>query len=448
MTPCSCFLAMTLTMFGAAETIQPGLELIYSGKLSQAEEKSAAKSFTYHAVVVAASDNRVDVAWQVEERGGGGWQWPERFGELGVLAKSQKPEHRRPALLHDYDGSYYPVPLPAPVFEYRDQLKLNAVFREGQAEYTVTGEGKVADRDCWRVEATLPRSRRQNFAIEKTSGLIVSLNERLFLGRGVSFEMQLELQSAKTHAPDELARWTAAWQGLLDLQTKLARNLERPKADLSPMQLELAQSAAKTLSEKLAETPWEKLAAIITRDLQQQARRESGVAGLGKKFVGQELPELALRNLDGSALKTDDWKGQIVVLHFWEYPGDNLMEPYGQVGYLDFLNDKRKKYGVKILGVAVDPRFGEAAQRGAALRSVRKLQQFMNLGYDLASDDGATLTNLGDPRKLNSKLPLWIVVGADGKIAHYKAGLYDLQPDEGLKQLDDVILEEVKKRPR
>lgn len=435
-------------MFGAAETIQPGLELIYSGKLSQVEEKSAAKSFTYHALVVAASDSRVDVAWQVEERGGGGWLWPERFGEVGVLAMSQKPEFRRPALLHEYDGSDYPVSLPAAVFEYREQLKPNAMFREGQVEYTVTGAEKVSERDCWRIEASLPRSRKQSFAIEKTSGLIVSLNERLFLGRGVSFELQLDLQSAKIRTPDELARWTAAWNGLLDLQKKLARNLERPKADLSPAQLELAQSAVKTLAEKLEETPWEKLAAIIARDLQQQTRRESGVAGLEKKFVGQELPELALRNLDGSTLKTEDWKGQIVVLHFWEYPGDNLTEPYGQVGYLDFVNDKRKKLGVKILGVAVDPRFGEAAQRGSALRSVRKLQQFMNLGYDLASDDGATLTSLGDPRKLNSKLPLWIVIGADGKIAHYKSGLYDLQPDEGLKQLDDVILQEVKKRPR
>lgn len=448
MTPWSCFLATTMLLPGAAETIQPGLEPIYSGKLSQSEEKSPAKTFTYHAVVLSAAESRVDIAWQVEERGGGGWQWPERFGEIGVLTKSQKPEHRRPALLHAYDGSDYTVALPAPVFEYRDRLQAGAMFREGQVEYTVTGDEEVSGHDCWRVEAALPRSRRQNFAIEKTSGLIVSLNERLFLGRGVSFELQLDLQSAKTRSADEMARWNTAWTGLLELQTKLARNLERPKAELSPEQLETAQAAVRPLAENLAETPWEKLAAIMTRDLQQQARRASGVAGLEKKYVGQEVPEIALRNLDGSALKTDDWNGQIVVLHFWEYPGDNLTEPYGQVGYLDFLNDKRKKLGVKIIGVAVDPRFGEAGQRTAALRSVRKLQQFMNLGYDLVSDDGAAIANLGDPRKLNSKLPLWIVVGHDGKIAHYKSGLYDLQPDEGLKQLDDVILQEVKKRPR
>src|SRR5262249_34438941 len=158
------------------------------------------------------------------------------------------------------------------------------------------------------------------------------------------------------------------------------------------------------------------------------------------------FPEITLRGLDGSEIESTDWKGQIVVLHFWEYLGDKLSEPYGQVAYLDFLNDKRKKLGVKVIGVAVDSRFTDPAQKAVAIRSVRKLQQFMHLAYDLVTDDGSALADLGDPRKLNSKLPLWIVVGADGKIAHYKSGLYDIQPDEGLKQLDEVVLQEVKKR--
>jgi peroxiredoxin len=435
-------------LFGAAEEIAPGLELVYSGKLTQPEEKSPAKSFSYHAVILAATDDRMDVAWQVEERGGGGWQWPERFGEFGVLAKSQKSEHRRTALLHEYDGTDYAVALPSPVFEYRDKLQADAQFREGQVEYTVTGTGEVSGRECFRVEAALPRSRRQTLAIEKASGLLVSLNERLFLGQGVSFELQLELQSAKTRSAEELASWNAGWSKLLELQTKLARNIDRPRADLSPAQFETAQAAAKTLPQALEGTPWEKLAGLITRDLQQQSRRLSGVAGLEKKYVGQPFPEITLRAFDGEEIESADWKGQIVVLHFWEYPGDKLAEPYGQVGYLDFLYDKRKKLGVKVIGVAVDSRFTDPAQKSAALRSVRKLQQFMNLAYDLVSDDGAALSELGDPRKLNAKLPLWIVVGADGKIAHYKTGLYELQPDEGLKQLDEAVLEAVKKRPR
>jgi hypothetical protein len=101
-----------------------------------------------------------------------------------------------------------------------------------------------------------------------------------------------------------------------------------------------------------------------------------------------------------------------------------------------------------VIGVAVDSRLTDPAQKTAAVRSIRKLQQFMNLSYELLLDDGSALADLGDPRKLNAKLPLWVVVGADGAISHYKTGLYDMQPDEGLKQLDEAVLEAVKKRPR
>jgi peroxiredoxin len=442
----SLFLLWSL-LAAAWDEIAPGLELTYAGKLMASDEKSPAKPFTYHAVILAADADRTDIAWSLEERGGG-WQWPERFGEFGVLAKTQKPEHRRPALLHDYDDADYVVPLPAPIFEYRDRLQPDAEFQEGQITYTVTGDGQTRDRDCWRVEAALPRGRRQMLAIEKETGLIVSVDERLFLGRGVPFELRLELESAKSHSAEDIAKWSRAWSQLLKLQTALARNPDRPQAEFTPAQFDAAQNIVASLPEAVAATPWEKLAGLIHRDLQQQSRRLTGMAGLEKKFVGQALPELTLRNFAREEVDSASWNGQVVVLHFWEYNGDKMTEPYGQVGYLDFLNDKRKKLGVKVIGVAVDDRITNPAQKTAALRSIKKLQQFMNLSYDILLDDGSALAELGDPRKLDAKLPLWIVVGADGKIAHYKAGLYEMQPDEGLKQLDEAVLEAVKQRPR
>ncbi len=441
-------LSAALIGWSAAEEAAPGLEVVYAGRLSQTEAKSPALTFNYHVLVLSADGARADLAWSVEERGAGGWQWPERFGEFGAWAKSQKSTFRRPALLNEYDGTDYVVPLPAPLFEYRHELRADAVFREGQIEYTVIGDGMTAERACWRVEAVLPRGRRQTFAVEKSTGLLVSLQERLVQGRGVPFELQVELQSAKKRSAEEAARWNGAWKELLDLQTALARNLDRPRAELSQAQIETTQAALKTLPETLAGTPWAKLSDAMVRDLQQQSRRQVGVAGLEKKFVGGGLPEFTLKSMNGMDLHSEDWKDQVVVLHFWEYPGDKLTEPYGQVGYLDFLNDKRKKLGVRIIGVAVDERFNEPSKKNEALRSVRKLQQFMNLGYDLALDSGDAVGQLGDPRKLNAKLPLWIVVGADGKIAHYKSGLYDMQPDEGLRALDEAILEAVKQRPR
>ena len=99
-----------------------------------------------------------------------------------------------------------------------------------------------------------------------------------------------------------------------------------------------------------------------------------------------------------------------------------------------------------MIGINVDSRFAETDKVGAANRSLKKLQEFMNLGYDVAIDDGALLTSFGDPRSLGSPLPLWVVIGHDGKVAHYHIGFYEIRPDEGLKQLDEAVVEALRKQ--
>ncbi|TWW09775.1 hypothetical protein E3A20_10930, partial [Planctomyces bekefii] len=37
----------------------------------------------------------------------------------------------------------------------------------------------------------------------------------------------------------------------------------------------------------------------------------------------------------------DSLKGKTVILHFWDYKDSPLSEPYGQTGYLEFLNNRR-----------------------------------------------------------------------------------------------------------
>ncbi|MDP1798683.1 MAG: hypothetical protein Q8K78_14410, partial [Planctomycetaceae bacterium] len=116
------------------------------------------------------------------------------------------------------------------------------------------------------------------------------------------------------------------------------------------------------------------------------------------------------------------------------------------VGYLDFLHNRRAKLGAKIVGVAVDARLATAGESNAAVRSVKKLQEFMNLSFPIAADDGKFLATLGDPRALGSGLPLWVVIGHDSVITHYHVGTYDIQPDEGLKQLDAAVVAALKKQ--
>jgi len=47
---------------------------------------------------------------------------------------------------------------------------------------------------------------------------------------------------------------------------------------------------------------------------------------------------------------------------------------------------------------------------------------------------------------LGSPLPLWVVIGHDGKVVHYQIGFYNITPDEGLKQLDEAVVLALRKQ--
>jgi hypothetical protein len=99
---------------------------------------------------------------------------------------------------------------------------------------------------------------------------------------------------------------------------------------------------------------------------------------------------------------------------------------------------------VRVYGVAVDARLRDEQERGAALRSIRKFGTFMNLGYPVLLDDGTLLKKLGDPRQLGAELPLFVLIGRDGKIVHYHVGNYEVDVNQGLKELDAAVGEALK----
>ena len=59
------------------------------------------------------------------------------------------------------------------------------------------------------------------------------------------------------------------------------------------------------------------------------------------------MPELTLPGISGGSLTTADLAGQVTILHFWEYRDQPLKEPYGQVGYLEFLFQSARRRGSK-----------------------------------------------------------------------------------------------------
>ncbi len=444
----SLFLGLMLAAASpSAIEVPAGTELQYSGTLSQKSKGGVteAKSFSIYALTIAGDDGTTQLAWSLEERGGGGWAWPERFGLLAP-GSADKTKTRPIRLLHMHDGIQEPLPVRSPVFEFKEKLAAEASWSDGRYEYLVTRKRKVKDRDCWQVEVTSNIGRAQTIIVEAATGVLVSLDEKVFRGQGDEFQLKLELQSQQTPPANELSQSRAAFDALRELQSSLGRTGEQKIVELTAAQLKAAQTAIGGIEKKANGTPWAKLTGVIARDLTQQQQRLEGVAGLEKKFVGQPAPKPTLKLANGTAVPEADLTDKVVVLHFWEYRGEGLSEPYGQIGYLEFLNNKRKKLGVKVIGINVDPRFAEADKAGAAARTQKKLQDFMNLDYVVASDDGTVLTQFGDPRTLGSPLPLWVVIGHDGKVTHYHIGFYDIRPDEGLKQLDEAVVEALRKQ--
>jgi len=178
--------------------------------------------------------------------------------------------------------------------------------------------------------------------------------------------------------------------------------------------------------------------------VKRQSRRGVSVDDLARRFLGKPAPPFQLTTIDRRKIDSKKLAGKVVVLHFWSYSGDQLEEPYGQVGYLDFVYGKRRRLGVEVIGVAVNSQLATKGKSRRALRSIKKLHEFMRLAYPVTTDSGKLLAAYGDPRRLDAKLPLWVVIAADGRVVHYQVGYYSIKPDEGLKQLDAILIKQVR----
>ena len=427
---------------------QAGVELQYRGTLSQLSRQGATtevKQFDLYILVRPAGDGH-RCFYAVTERGGGGWAWPERSGEMLFDDTNRLVEGRPPHILHTHDGTKYPVELEKPLFLFADRLEDGRSWTAGSLNWEVQKKSSIRKRDSWLVSATDRFGRQQNVWIEDGGSLLLAADRRVVMGRGDQFQLRLELAGQRTPPVDSLEKISASADALLKLGRELSRTTGETRPELSEPQLKASLAALPGLVDSAGDTPLKALVTAITRDVRSQRDRAGDLESLAKKFTNRTAPDFALTSLAGKTISTQTQKGRITVLHFWNYQGDRLEEPYGQVGYLDFLKTKRGRLGVDVIGVAVNENFGEAQTKGTALRSVRKLRDFMNLSYPIAPDAGDQLKKFGDPRSLGADLPLWVVIGHDGKVAHYHVGYYSIKPDEGLRSLDTILLGLIRKQ--
>ncbi len=281
--------------------------------------------------------------------------------------------------------------------------------------------------------------------IDEQSPLLVAMSQRVILGRGDEYLLKLELVGAEQIDPQTSAAVYQAFEAALALRGKLGRPRQSLEINWKPQELVLLEQALPDAERAATGTALAKVLASAARDLKLQAGRSDAIAELAAKQLGGQVEPFEIRGFGDESLKDEDFSGNVTVLHFWEYRDEPLKEPYGQVGYLDFLNHRRKAGDVRIYGIAVDGRLADDATRPAAQRSVRKLKEFMNLSFPVLLDSGGMLKKFGDPRVLGATLPLFVVIGRDGKIAHYHVGQYEVHQDQGLKELDEAVLKEVGK---
>jgi hypothetical protein len=421
-------------------SVPAGTQLTYKGSVVAAGDvdTNTQKAFDLTLWVLSSGEGGSDVAWLVEENGSGSFPWPARFGRAG-LDKSYRTTQAGPAVLFDRGDSESIVNVLWPFFSHAEPLAEASAFEIDQLQYQVERPAKRGEKPVWRIAVRDGFGPKRTLWVDQKSPLVLDLEERVFMGRGDEYKLKLELVGSETLDQEKLAKVEAALAAasLLTAQLKLPQRVQEVvwnAEQMDALKRDLPQLAAAAAGTRLGG-----LAKVAARDLELQAGRNDAVAGIAEKYLNKAVEDFSLRGSAGESLKTEDLKGQVTVLHFWDYRDEPLREPYGQVGYLDFLYQRHRPAGLQLYGVAVNSRLGDESTRSAAQRSVRKLKSFMNLSYPVLLDSGTLLKQFGDPRIVGASLPLFVVIGPEGKILHYHVGAYEVARDQGLTELDAVV---------
>ncbi len=436
--------ACTAVASGSAVQAAPasGTQVTYKGTVAPLTELrtvgTPGKTFELVLVFDEVTDSSARVYWHVEENGSGRWPWSERFG-VWTADSNWNFAGVGPSLLYDRGEGLSTVQVASPLLATTEALRPQAQWEDDKFSYTVRRQTKIAEKPAWEVEVANNYGWQRIYWRESNSPLALQVRQRVFMGMGQEFRLEMQLSEVKQLEGGEHVAVSQGFQALLDLRGKLDRPTRKEDPAFTKKQLQVLSEQLPALRSKVSSGSLVKVMAAARRDLEEQTDRDSAVQRLTGEQLGKPSPEFALEGTSRETFRSDQLAGNVTILHFWEYRDAPLKEPYGQVGYLDFLYQKRKGEGIKVYGVAVDRGLGEPSTRSQVVRSVKKLVSFMNLDYPVLLDDGRVLSRFGDPQALGAPLPLFVVVGRDGKIAHYHVGNYEVDRNAGLKQLDEIV---------
>jgi peroxiredoxin len=446
------WLVLSSVTLGAESSPQAGTQLVYRGGLGEFKQGTKAepsKTFDLTLLVTDADEASTQLYWLVDERGNGAWGWAERFGKLALDPHGRPAGSQGPALLYDYGEGKSVVPLGSPILRTDTNLAAGATWEIDGLEYAVEASKTLENRETWQVTVRGNLGYKRTVWIEKGSDLLVGIDERVFMNQGTEYLLQIRLVGMAELPSEDFQSLKSDFAALVRLRSRLNRPQQSQEEGLTPGQRTALAENLPAVEKQITAGPLAKLVQSASRDLTVQSGRADAVSDLAMKHEGQTVEKFSLPSLGSNPLTDADLKGAVTVLHFWEYRDTPLKEPYGQVGYLEFLYNRHKAKvtsgELKVCGVAVDGRLNDEQTRRTAMTGVRKLKSFMNLTYPLYLDGGTVIKQFGDPRLVGAQLPLFVVIGPDGKILHYHVGFYEVDRQDGLKKLDALVTEALKK---
>ncbi len=436
--PCALLVAAA-----PAPAIQDGTKLVYHGSFVavKGEPRDTRKTFDLEFVVSDVKPSGATIYWTLAEEGRGQWPWPHRVGRIELDAGGQVTAGTGPSLAYTNENGTSIVPLVAPLLAHDPPLKSGLSWEQGKLRYEVSDSKSTDQAAEWNVDVFGSFGKKRTLKVEKESGIVSSLAETVFINQGLQCDLEYHLMSADQVKPDALPLTVAAFDSLLRLNEQL--KLDKPSTELiwNAEQLEVLKRELPSVSKLAAAAGGTlmQIAQTAERDARDQQSRAGSVADLREKALGRKVGEFKLAGISRDELTQDDLKGAVTVLHFWSYRDAPLKEPYGQVGYLDFLHRQQNGTKVKVIGVTVTEGPANDETLSKTTIAARKLRSFMNLSYPIYVDTGALLAKIGDPRTVEAELPLFVVVDAEGKIVHYNVGFYEINPARGLEELEGVV---------
>jgi hypothetical protein len=430
-----------LCMAAAPAGIPPSSQLVYRGSVTPvAEGGEPEKTFDLTFWMSGTQVNEPAVEWLLQERGQGAWPWFGQFGRMKLSPEGTMPSEGLPRLWYDRAAEgVSAVSFALPLSALGRELQTGSEWTDERGTFIVASVEDVEGRPTWRVELRTLQGSKGTLWIDKEFGAARRMEQTVFMGMGVEYKVEMHLATYEELPADRRNAIADHVERLTALKTRLAPRMDPVPSPWSAEERQWIVEQLPQLREGIADGPLARVVRAIERDVETQSRRAAGVAALEDARLNQPAPAFELAGLDDARLTSDSLADGVTILHFWDYRDSPLLEPYGQVGYLDFLFGRRKEEGLLVYGVAVDGRLAEEAARGGVMRSVRRLRSFMNLSYPILLDEGAILEKFGDPRTVGAELPLFIVVDRDGKVVHYHAGYYETEPDQGLRELDRVV---------